>query len=214
MANIYVGNLSHDATEEQLKELFTPYGQVDRVAIITDRQTGQSRGFGFVEMPDSSAAQAAIEGLNGTELGGRALIVNVARGKSERRGGGGGGWGRSRPLRRLIGLRPNGPGRAVCARTDGSGRVGQPEPANIRPLRGTAQRPRCRLRLPEEAGIAVCRAAHSAAKRTHLVFTFFPVGTVQVSAFLPRPIRCVCSLRFPPSSQPKVTSRAEVFGRS
>jgi len=91
MANIYVGNLSHDATEEQLKELFTPYGQVDRVAIITDRQTGQSRGFGFVEMPDSSAAQAAIEGLNGTELGGRALIVNVARGKSERRGGGGGG---------------------------------------------------------------------------------------------------------------------------
>lgn len=93
MTNIYVGNCSYDSTEEQLRDLFATYGEVERVSIIRDRETGRSRGFAFVEMPDSAAAQAAIEGLNGTELGGRALKVNEARPKRDR-GGGGGGRGR------------------------------------------------------------------------------------------------------------------------
>ena len=70
-------------------DLFSAYGTVDRVTLITDRLTGRSRGFGFIEMPDDSAAQAAIEGLNGTDMEGQTLTVNVARAKSERRGGGG-----------------------------------------------------------------------------------------------------------------------------
>jgi RNA recognition motif-containing protein len=96
MTNIYVGNLPYDATEEQLKELFGAHGSVERVNIITDRMTGQSRGFGFVEMADQAAAEAAIEAINGTELSGRTLNVNVARPKTERREGGrrGGGYGR------------------------------------------------------------------------------------------------------------------------
>jgi len=97
MTNIYVGNLSYDATEEQLRELFGAHGSVERVNLITDRMTGQSRGFGFVEMVDQAAAEAAIEAINGTELNGRTLNVNVARPKTERRGGGGqrgGGYGR------------------------------------------------------------------------------------------------------------------------
>jgi RNA recognition motif-containing protein len=93
MTNIYVGNCSYDSTEEQLRDLFATYGEVERVSIIRDRETGRSRGFAFVEMPDSAAAQAAIEGLNGTDLGGRALKVNEARPKRDR-GGGGGGRGR------------------------------------------------------------------------------------------------------------------------
>jgi RNA recognition motif-containing protein len=93
MTNIYVGNLPFSATDDQLKALFSAHGSVDRASVITDRMTGRSRGFGFVEMPDDSAAQAAIEALNGTEMDGRALVVNVARGKSE---GGGGGGGRGR----------------------------------------------------------------------------------------------------------------------
>jgi len=98
MTNIYVGNLPYEMTEEKLTDLFGAYGTVDRATIITDRLTGRSRGFGFVEMSDDSAAQAAIEGLNGTEMEGRALTVNVARAKSERGGGGGGrrGGGRGR----------------------------------------------------------------------------------------------------------------------
>lgn len=91
MTNIYVGNLPYDATEEQLRELFGAHGSVERVNLITDRMTGQSRGFGFVEMVDQAAAEAAIEAINGTELNGRTLNVNVARPKTERRGGGGGG---------------------------------------------------------------------------------------------------------------------------
>lgn len=91
MTNIYVGNCSYDSTEEQLKDLFATYGEVERVSIIRDRETGRSRGFAFVEMPDSAAAQAAIEGLNGTDLGGRALKVNEARPKRDRGGGGGRG---------------------------------------------------------------------------------------------------------------------------
>jgi RNA recognition motif-containing protein len=96
MTNIYVGNLPYDATEEQLRDLFGAHGSVERVNIITDRMTGQSRGFGFVEMGDQAAAEAAIEAINGTELNGRTLNVNVARPKTERRGGGGrrGGYGR------------------------------------------------------------------------------------------------------------------------
>ncbi len=98
MTNIYVGNLPYDATEEQLRELFGAHGSVERVNLITDRMTGQSRGFGFVEMVDQAAAEAAIEAINGTELNGRTLNVNVARPKTERRGGGGGrrggGYGR------------------------------------------------------------------------------------------------------------------------
>ena len=89
MTNIYVGNLPYDATEEQLRELFGAHGSVERVNLITDRMTGQSRGFGFVEMVDQAAAETAIEAINGTELNGRTLNVNVARPKTERRGGGG-----------------------------------------------------------------------------------------------------------------------------
>jgi RNA recognition motif-containing protein len=90
MTNIYVGNCSYDLTDEQLRDLFATYGEVDRVSIIRDRETGRSRGFAFVEMSDSAAAESAIAGLNGTELGGRALKVNEAKPKRE----GGGGRGR------------------------------------------------------------------------------------------------------------------------
>ena len=92
MTNIFVGNCSFDVTEEQLRELFAAYGEVGSVKVITDRDTGRPRGFAFVEMPDSSAAQAAIKGVNGTELGGRALNVNEALPKGDR----GGGRGRQR----------------------------------------------------------------------------------------------------------------------
>jgi len=94
MKNIYVGNLSFDSSEDQVRSLFEPYGAVDKVSIITDRDTGQPRGFAFVEMADDDAANKAIEALNGTSLGGRNLNVNEARPKVERpRGGGGGGRG-------------------------------------------------------------------------------------------------------------------------
>lgn len=76
---IFVGNLSFTTTEEELSQLFEPYGEVERAQIITDRETGRSRGFGFVEMPDTTQAQAAIDGLQGTSLGGRQLTVNEAR---------------------------------------------------------------------------------------------------------------------------------------
>lgn len=95
MKNIYVGNLNYDATEEQVRALFEPYGAVDRVSIITDRDTGQPRGFAFVEMTDDEAAGKAVEALNGAKLGGRNLNINEARPKESRpRGGGGGGGGR------------------------------------------------------------------------------------------------------------------------
>ena len=79
--NIYVGNLPYDATEDQLNELFGQFGQVDRTSIITDRETGRSRGFGFVEMAEDDAAKQAIEELNQKDFGGRALTVNEARPK-------------------------------------------------------------------------------------------------------------------------------------
>jgi RNA recognition motif-containing protein len=90
MSKIYIGNCPFDASEQQLRDLFATYGEVDSVNIITDRDTGRPRGFAFVEMTDSSAAQAAIQGLNGTDLGGRSLNVNEARPKREGGGGGGG----------------------------------------------------------------------------------------------------------------------------
>lgn len=83
--NIFVGNLSFTATEHELRQLFEQYGAVDTINLITDRDTGRPRGFGFVEMPDSRAAQAAIAGLQGTELAGRALNVNEAKPREPRR---------------------------------------------------------------------------------------------------------------------------------
>ena len=97
--NIYVGNLSPEITEEELREAFEAFGPVESVNIITDRYTGHPRGFGFVEMPNKPEAQAAITGLNGNELKGRTLSVNEARPRSEGgRGGGrpGGGYGGGR----------------------------------------------------------------------------------------------------------------------
>jgi cold-inducible RNA-binding protein len=98
--NIYVGNLSYEVTEEDLKQEFGTFGQVELVKIIQDNYTGRSKGFGFVEMPNNSEAQAAIDGLKGKELKGRALNINEARPKTEgqgRRPGGGGGGGSRRP---------------------------------------------------------------------------------------------------------------------
>ena len=83
--NIYVSNLAYNATDDDLRQLFESYGEVDTIRIITDRDTGQSRGFGFVEMPDSAAAKAAIQGLQGKELGGRTLTVNEAKPREPRR---------------------------------------------------------------------------------------------------------------------------------
>ena len=96
MSEIYVGNLSFDTNEQGLETLFSQYGQVDRVSLITDRDTGRSRGFAFVTMGDGTAAQSAIDALNGKEFEGRTLKVNEARGKQDRGGGGGGGGGGDR----------------------------------------------------------------------------------------------------------------------
>ena len=104
MKNIFVGNLDFGATEDQVRTIFEAYGTVDRVSIKTDRETGRSRGFAFVEMSNEAEAERAIAALNGTNLGGRALNVNEARPKTEggggrpfggggRPGGGGGGYG-------------------------------------------------------------------------------------------------------------------------
>jgi RNA recognition motif-containing protein len=87
--NIYVGNLSYSTTESGLTELFGAYGKVDRASIIMDRETGRSRGYGFVEMSDDGAAQQAIEALDGKEWEGRTLKVNPARPKESGSGGGG-----------------------------------------------------------------------------------------------------------------------------
>ncbi len=89
--NIYVGNLSFDATDEDLREVFEQHGRVESAKIIMDSYSGRSRGFGFVEMPDASEAQAAISGLDGQEFMGRALRVDEAR--PRRQGGGGRGRG-------------------------------------------------------------------------------------------------------------------------
>lgn len=91
MKNIFVGNLSYGATEQGIRSLFESYGTVDRVSIVTDRDSGQPRGFGFVEMPVNAEAEQAINDLNGRELDGRAMNVNEARPREERGGFGGGG---------------------------------------------------------------------------------------------------------------------------
>jgi len=90
MKNIFVGNLDFGATESSVRSLFEPYGQVDRVNVVTDRETGRSRGFAFVEMADGAEAERAIAALNGMQLDGRALNVNEARPKPAGGGGGGG----------------------------------------------------------------------------------------------------------------------------
>jgi RNA recognition motif-containing protein len=96
--NIYVGNLAREVTEDDLRAAFEAFGQVASVAVIKDKYSGQSRGFGFVEMPAKAEGQAAIDGLNRTELQGRTLDINEARPRTDSRGGGGGrpgGGGRS-----------------------------------------------------------------------------------------------------------------------
>lgn len=92
--NIYVGNLLREATEDDLRQAFEAFGQVTSIKIITDRYTGDSRGFGFVEMPDHQEAKSAISGLNEKDLKGRTLKVNEARPRDDRGGGGGFGGGR------------------------------------------------------------------------------------------------------------------------
>ncbi len=92
--NIYVGNLTYSTSDDELRTAFEAHGTVDSATVIRDKFTGDSRGFGFVEMPSSEEAKAAIEGLNGTDMGGRNLTVNEARPRGERGGGGGGGGGR------------------------------------------------------------------------------------------------------------------------
>lgn len=96
---LYVGNLPYSTTDEDLREMFAEYGTVESASVITDRDTGRSKGFGFVELEDDAQAKAAIEALNGKDLNGRALVVNEARPREERprrdfnnnRGGGQGG---------------------------------------------------------------------------------------------------------------------------
>ena len=104
MKNLFIGNLPFSTTEADLRSMFEKFGAVERVSVITDRDTGKSRGFGFVEMSDDSAAAQAIAGLNGVDIGGRALSVSEARPKTERSGGGGrggreGGYGGGRESR-------------------------------------------------------------------------------------------------------------------
>jgi cold-inducible RNA-binding protein len=94
MKNIFVGNLNFGATESSIRSLFEPYGKVERVNLVTDRDTGRSRGFAFVEMTDSSEADRAIAALNGTNLDGRALNINEARPKPQSGGRGFGGSSR------------------------------------------------------------------------------------------------------------------------
>ena len=95
--NIYVGNLSYQASEDELRQAFEAFGEVVSVSIIKDKLTGQSRGFAFVEMGTDDAGRAAITGMNGKDYRGRALTVNEARPREERRPGGGFGGGGRRP---------------------------------------------------------------------------------------------------------------------
>lgn len=102
MKNLYVGNLPHSTTEAELRTVFEAHGAVEKVSIVTDRETGRARGFAFVEMTNAGEADKAVAALNGTELGGRALKINEAQPKTDRpktggqRPGGGGGGGRGR----------------------------------------------------------------------------------------------------------------------
>lgn len=101
MKNLYVGNLPHSTTEAELRNVFEAHGAVEKVSLVTDRDTGRSRGFAFVEMTNASEADKAIAALNGSDLGGRPLTINEAKPKTDRPksggqrfGGGGGGRGR------------------------------------------------------------------------------------------------------------------------
>ena len=96
MTNVFVGNLSYQTTEAELESAFSEFGAVERVSIIRDRDSGQPRGFAFVEMPNADEATRAIASLNGREIKGRAINVNEARPRAERPPGGGGGGGRGR----------------------------------------------------------------------------------------------------------------------
>ena len=91
MLRIYVGNLPFSTNEQELRSMFEAHGAVTNASVVSDRDTGRSRGFGFVEMADAAQANAAITALNGFSVGGRALVVNEARPREERSGGGGGG---------------------------------------------------------------------------------------------------------------------------
>lgn len=93
MTKLYVGNLPYSVNDAELRSIFEAHGTVDSASIIIDRETGRPRGFGFVEMSSSEQANAAIAALNGTQMGGRALVVNEAKPREERPRGGGGGWG-------------------------------------------------------------------------------------------------------------------------
>src|SRR5260370_28732119 len=99
MTNIFVGNLSYQTTEQELEAAFGAYGPVERASVVRDRDTGQPRGFAFVEMTNKADAMKAIEGLDGQELGGRAIKVNEARPKEDRGGGGNRGRGFGGPRR-------------------------------------------------------------------------------------------------------------------
>ena len=89
---LYVGNLSFDTTEDEIREALSKFGEVNDVTVITDRNTGRSKGFGFVEMPNDAEAREAISSLDGVELGGRNIKVNEARPRPERSGGGRNRW--------------------------------------------------------------------------------------------------------------------------
>jgi RNA recognition motif-containing protein len=91
MKNLYVGNLPHSTTESELRTIFEAHGEVEKVSIVTDRDTGRARGFAFVEMTNAGEAEKAIAALNGTEVGGRTLTINEAKPKTDRPRSGGGG---------------------------------------------------------------------------------------------------------------------------
>ncbi len=126
--NIYVGNIPREASEEDLREVFSEFGQVASVTFIKDKFSGESRGFGFVEMPATAEAQAAITGLNGKDLMGRTLTVNEARPRPERRDDrnqrGGGGAGRGRDQRGGNGGGGSGAGGRRFGSGGGSGGAG------------------------------------------------------------------------------------------
>jgi cold-inducible RNA-binding protein len=96
MKNIFVGNLDFGATDDSVRSMFEAYGTVDRASVVTDRDSGRSKGFAFVEMPNDAEGERAIAALNGKELNGRALTINEARPKAEGGARGGGGGGRDR----------------------------------------------------------------------------------------------------------------------
>ena len=123
MKNLFVGNLPFTATEDELRDLFSAFGEVQQVRIMTDRDTGRSRGFAFVEIADDEAAAKAVADLNGKDFNGRPLTINEARPKPERRGGfgsgGGGGFGGKRRGGGGRGGFPGSGHRVECRKGDG-----------------------------------------------------------------------------------------------